>query len=152
MKFSFSEELKKAEGGDYLKLKEGGNVVRIVSPFLLYKSNYQGRPTKKFVGYVIDRKDGAIKPAFLAMTLVEKIESLQLSPTYGFAEVPMPYDIDITAKNAGTIDVDYNVIPQPQVALTEEEQKAISAVSVEELIMSLQAQQGGAQSENQGAT
>jgi hypothetical protein len=91
--------------------------------------------------------------ALLAMTLVETIESLQLSPTCGFQEVPTPYDIDITAKNAGTIDVEYNVIPElPPTPLSEAEQKAISdAGTVENLIMNLQAQQSQPQGDTAAA-
>src|SRR4051794_6475387 len=98
MKFNFGEESKKAESGSYFKPKEDNNPIRVVSEFLLYESVYLGKKTRKFVGFVIDRKDGAVKPAFLAKTIIDQIASLQMTPKedYGFEEVPMPYDINIT--------------------------------------------------------
>ena len=39
------------------------------------------------------------------------IEKLQRDADYAFDEVPMPYDITINAKGAGTKDVEYTVIP-----------------------------------------
>ena len=44
-------------------------------------------------------------------TVYKDIEKLQKNPDYGFDEVPMPYDITIVAAGAGTLDVDYSVVP-----------------------------------------
>jgi len=143
--FAFAEEAKKADSGSYLKLKEGNNVVRLVTEFLLYESSFQGKPTRKFVGFVIDRADGAIKPAFLAKTIIDAIADLQLSGAdeYGFEGVPMPYDINIKATNAGTKEVIYSVIPAKAAKpLTEEELKAAGAVDVVEFITQLRQEQG----------
>jgi hypothetical protein len=69
--FSFADEAKKAESGSYLKLKEGDNKIRIVTEFVLHESEYQGKKTKKFVGFILDRRDGNFKPAFLAKSIVD---------------------------------------------------------------------------------
>ncbi len=143
MKFNFGEEAKKAESGSYFKPKDGNNVVRIVTEFVLYESSFQGKPTRKFVGYLIDRSDKAIKPAFLAKTIIDKIADLQMSGPapegYGFDGVPMPYDINIKATGAGTKDVEYSVIPaRTETPLTEEELKAISELSVRDYLTELQ--------------
>ena len=139
-RFNFGEEAKKAETGSYFKAKEGDNKVRLVSEFILHASSYQGRPTKKFVGYVIDRTDGAIKPAFLAKTIIDIIADLQLSgDEYGFEEVPMPYDINIKATGAGTKEVQYSVIPaRSNPELTEDQKKAIAELDIREFVLALQ--------------
>jgi hypothetical protein len=138
MKFSFSEEAKKAEGGSYFKIKEGNNNIRIVTEFLLYESSYQGRPTKKFVGFIIDRADGGVKPAFLAKTIIDQIADLQMTEDYGFDGVPMPYDVNIKATGAGTKEVQYTVIAaRANVPLSEVEQKAIADLNVQEFLLEL---------------
>ncbi len=144
--FNFAEEAKKADTGSYLKLKEGSNPIRIASEFLLYESVYMGKKTKKFVGFIIDRADhGLVKPAFLAKTIIDQIASFQSDSEYGFMEVPMPYDINISAIGAGTKEVQYTVIPaRSNTPLTADEVKAIAeAGSVEQFILQLREKEAG---------
>ena len=133
-KFDFGAAAKQAEkdghlgGGGYLRLKEGGNRMRIVSEFIPHPGEYQGRRNFKWLGYVIDRADGAIKPFFMPHSISKMIANLQRSDDWGFESVPMPYDITIQAKGAGTIEVEYTVIPSPkQTPITGDEQVAIDA-------------------------
>lgn len=113
-KVSFADNRKKAQeagllgGGNYLKLQEGENRLRLVSECLEHPGEYNGRPTFKWLCYVIDRKDGKIKPFFMPDTIYKQIMGYQLNPEYTFDEVPMPYDITITAIGAGTKEVDYS--------------------------------------------
>jgi hypothetical protein len=72
---------------------------------------FNGTPTFKWLCYVLDRRDGKIKPFFMAHTIYKAIEGLQLKPEYAFEEVPMPFDIPINAKGAGTKEVVYTVMP-----------------------------------------
>lgn len=114
---NFSERRKQAEdagllgSGDYLKLKEGANRLRLVSECLAHPGEYQGRKSFKWLCYVIDRVDGKVKPFFMPHKIYKQIEALQMSPDYAFDDVPMPYDLTVNAKGAGTKEVEYSLIP-----------------------------------------
>jgi len=116
-KVNFAEARERAEkegllgGGDYLKLTEGDNRIRLMSECLEHPGEFKGQPTFKWLCYVLDRKDGKIKAFFMAHTVYKLIEALQMNPDYVFEEVPMPYDLTINAKGAGTKEVVYSVIP-----------------------------------------
>lgn len=132
---NFSEARKDAEkagllgSGDYLKFKEGANKFRLMSMCLPHPGEYQGRKTFKWLCYVIDRLDGKIKPLFMPHVIYKQIEALQLDDEYAFAEVPMPYDLTINAKNAGTKEVEYTVVPaRKNTAITPTELTAFAAL------------------------
>lgn len=140
--FSFADEAKKADSSSYFKPKDPSNHVRIVSEFVLHESSYEGRLTRQFVGYVIDRSSGAVKPAFLPKTVIDKIADLQVRgpESYGFDSVPMPYGINITRKSTGPnkFDVEYGVIPARQnTPLTEDELKVIADLNAQDFIAEL---------------
>lgn len=97
--------------GDYLKLKEGANRFRLMSECLAHVGNYKGQRNFKWLCYVVDRADGKVKPFFMPHTIYKQIEALQMSEDYSFIEVPMPYDITINAKGAGTKEVEYTLMP-----------------------------------------
>jgi hypothetical protein len=129
MKYSFNDTIKQAEKdyglgkGEYFKVQEGANKLKVLSACLPHQSEFKGTPTFKFVCWIIDRRDGKVKLYFMPTTIMNAIGSLQLSDDYAFDEVPMPYDITIMAKNAGTKEVDYTVLPSPATkGLTESEQ------------------------------
>ncbi len=140
-KFSFQTSYQQAEKqynlgrGEYYKLQEGDNKIRLVSECLPHESEYKGKMTFKWLSQVIDRKDGKIKPFFMPITIYKQIEALQLSDDYAFEEVPMPYDITIRAIGAGTKEVKYSTIAaRKNTPVTEEEYTAISeAPTVQEL-------------------
>jgi hypothetical protein len=115
---SFADARKQAEaegllGGaaDYLKLKEGGNRMRLYSMCLPHPGTYKGQKTFKWLCYVIDRTDGKFKLFFMPNTIYKQIEALQENPDYEFSDVPMPYDITVHAKGAGSKDVEYSLLP-----------------------------------------
>src|SRR5262245_28795709 len=114
---NFAERRKQAEdagllgSGDYLKLREGANRMRLVSECLPHQGEYKGTKNFKWLCYVIDRTDGKAKPFFMPHTIYKQIEALQMNPDYGFEDVPMPYDLTVNAKGAGTKEVEYSVIP-----------------------------------------
>lgn len=138
---SFSDARKAAEregllgSSDYLKIKEGGNRIRIMTDFIPHPSEFKGKKTFKWLGYVIDRNDGQIKPYFMPHSIHKILEDLQESDDYAFDETPMPYDVTITAKGAGTIDVEYSLMPaKKETPLTPEERNALDAkMPLEEL-------------------
>lgn len=139
--FNFGVNYKKAEKeynlgkGEYFKLQEGQNKIRLISECLPHESEYQGKKNFKWLSQVLDRKDGKIKPFFMPNTIYRHIESLQQSEDYSFDGVPMPYDITITAIGAGTKEVKYTTTPaRANTPLSEEEQIAIEEVpTIQEL-------------------
>lgn len=114
-KVNFADTRKKADeagligGGSYLKLQEGDNRIRLMSECLEHPGEFNGKPTFKWLCYVIDRTDGKVKPFFMPHTIYKHIEALQMNPEYTFEEVPMPYDITIHAKSAGKLEVEYTI-------------------------------------------
>lgn len=114
---SFADRRKQAEqdgllgSGDYLKLKEGANRMRLLSECLPHPGMYQGKKTFKWLCYVVDRVDQKVKPFFMPHTIYKQIEALQGSEDYAFQDVPMPYDLTVQADGAGTKDVKYTLLP-----------------------------------------
>src|SRR3990167_10588111 len=112
--------------GEYFKVKEGQNKVRLVSDCLPHESMYKGQKTFKMLCQVLDRVDGKIKPYFMPYSVYCMITDLQLTDDYRFKEVPMPYDISINAAGAGTKEVKYSVTPaRANTDLTPEELQKI---------------------------
>ena len=117
MPTSFADRRKQAEAagmlssGDYLKLKEGDNRMRLLTECLPHQSEYQGKKNFKWLCYVLDRADGKVKPFFMAHTIYKQIEAFQTNEDYAFEDVPMPYDITVNASGAGTKEVKYTVVP-----------------------------------------
>lgn len=117
MPVDFAARRKEAEkegllgSGDYLKLKEGANRFRLMSECLPHPSVYQGKKTFKWLCYVIDRVDQKQKLFFMPHKIYKAIEALQFSEDYPFSDVPMPYDLTINAVKAGTMDVEYTLMP-----------------------------------------
>ncbi len=114
---NFAEQRKKAEqagmisGGDYLKLKEGQNRMRLMSECLPHAGEYQGKKNFKWLCYVLDRRDGKVKPFFMPHVIYKALEAFQTSEDFYFDDVPMPYDITVSAEGAGTKEVKYTVMP-----------------------------------------
>lgn len=59
-------------------------------------------------------QDGKIKQAKLPYTVVKAIRELQNDEDYAFESFPMPRQINIKAKGAGTKEVEYTVVPSPK--------------------------------------
>ena len=103
-KFDFNANRKSVEKefnlgkGEYFKVKEGDNKVRLVSACLPHQSEYKGQNTFKWLCQVIDLTDGKVKPYFMPDRIYQNIMSLQLDEDYAFDEVPMPYNINIRAE------------------------------------------------------
>ena len=129
---SLKDLIKKAEdefglGGDYFKVQEGANKMRVLCEPEIYASEYQGKQTIKFVAWVIDRKDNKIKPYFMPKRVLDGIAALQEETDYSFTDFPMPFDITVNAEGAGTKEVKYNVIgARVNTPLTEDEKKALA--------------------------
>lgn len=112
---TFANNLKQQEkelniGGNKYKFQEGDNKFRLVSAAIPHKSMYKGRESLKFVCYIIDRKDGKVKTAFMPYTVIKAIGELAINEEYAFDILP-PYDVNVKAKGAGTKEVEYTIIP-----------------------------------------
>lgn len=117
------------EGGGYFKIQEGPNRVRLLEEALPHPGSYKGTPNFKWFTRVLDRADGKVKVWFMPHTIMKLVRDLQQSDDYGFDEVPMPYDITLNAKNAGTKEVEYSVVPaRKNTPLTQEELALIDAL------------------------
>lgn len=150
--FNVQDTIKRAEAeygfgkGEYFKVQEGANKIRLLSPCIGYQGSYKGQPNFKFVCWVVDRRDeNKIKLYFMPQTVLDQIGGLQMSEDYAFDEVPMPYDIAIMAKGAGTKEVQYSVVPSPKrEPLTSAEQQAFEEKpTIDEVIAKLKEKQAG---------
>jgi len=83
------------------------------------------RPTRKYLMWMIDRKDGKIKIGKFPYTVVKTIVEFASSKDYAFEDAP-PYDVTIVRKKTGpaATDVEYSVIPaRTNTELTADEKK-----------------------------
>jgi hypothetical protein len=151
-KFNANETMKRAEEdfglgkGQYFKVKEGANKIRLLSPCIPYQSEFKGQTNVKFLCWIIDRVDeNKIKLYFMPTTILNAIGGLQMSDDFGFEDVPMPYDITIMAKGAGTKEVEYTVVGARQnTPLTGAELQAFEEKpTIEEVIEKLKEKQSG---------
>lgn len=129
MPTSFAAARKAAEdagmlgSGDYYKYREGDNKIRLMSMCLPHPGEYKGTKTFKWLCYVLDRRDGKVKVHFMPHTVYKAIEAFQENPEYTFSDMPMPYDVNIRARGAGTKDVEYTVMPaRKETPLTADEE------------------------------
>lgn len=151
MKFSATETIKRAEeeyglgSGQYFKVKEGDNRIRLLSPCVGHQGEFNGTPTFKFVCWILDRSDGKVKLYFMPVTVLDAIGALQMNPEYAFEDVPMPYDVTINAKNAGKKEVVYTVVAARNNTplTTEESAEYESKPSVEDVVKKLRESQKG---------
>jgi len=133
-KVDFGAQRKQAEeqgllgGGGFFKFQEGDNRMRLMSVCLPHTSEFQGRKNFKWLCYVLDRRDGEVKAFFMPHRVYKAIEALQMDPEYSFTEVPMPYDINVKAKGAGTKEVEYTLLPARRATeLSEDELEKLEA-------------------------
>jgi hypothetical protein len=122
------EDSGKVGGSDFFKPTEGNNIVRVLTEGHYNESEYTDKKTgkvsitKKFVMFIIDRKDGKVKPYFAPYTVYKQIAQLETDPFFAFAGMPMPYDVNVKTANAGTMNAEYSVQASPnKVELTAEE-------------------------------
>jgi hypothetical protein len=159
-KVNFSAARKKAEeagllgGGNVWKPKEGANPIRLVSECLEHPGEFKGpdgkvKKTFKWLCFILDRVDGEVKAYFMPNAVYEQIEDYQLTPGWEFDEVPMPYDVTLRVRNAGTLKVEYKVIADParKPLTAEETQKIAEAGSIRAYQNSIYESQGAAGTE-----
>src|SRR3990167_9694116 len=141
MNYDFESQLKEDEKkynisskGEYFQFAEGDNKIRVLSPGVPMGQHFLGNKKRpaicfgedegcpfhkddststrpKWVMWVFDYADNKIKLARMPYTIIQTVARLQKSSEYAFDSLPMPYDITIVAKNAGSKEVNYSVVP-----------------------------------------
>ncbi len=170
MRYSFNDEVEEYKRTnpqlnqtDYFKFQEGLNKIRVLSkgevlaehfklgicfgmekgcPF--HTEEYKLTPARiKWLMWIIDRSDNKIKLAKMPYGVIKVIGDLQKNEDFAFDEVPMPYDITISATNAGTKEVKYSVMPSiKRTEITEEETlKYDEQTPVEEIVQKMKDKQ-----------
>lgn len=128
--------------GKYFKLIEGPNKCRIVSePLVVYKhfdkqagitevylteeaSKSRPKCARRFMFWVIDRADGALKQAEFGVQIMSQLKDIAIDPEYKVDGPVWPRDISINRKGTGPLDTEYSVLPSPkEVGLTVDEMK-----------------------------
>lgn len=128
------EEANKSEhassGTGFLKMKEGANQFRILTdPEIMFENYGKGicyhqcgfEGTTKYLARVLDRSDGKIKFYKIPFGIFKQIATWELDDELEFKGFPMPYDVKVNAKNAGSKEVEYTVMPsQKRVGIDQE--------------------------------
>jgi hypothetical protein len=111
----------KTGGSDFYKLVEGNNKMRIMSEPVAVRQAWDGAKyvfstdaSPKYWTWAILRETGDFKIVKLPLTVAKQITMLGTDPDYQFSGFPMPYDITVNAKNAGTKEVEYSVVASRQ--------------------------------------
>lgn len=120
-----SAEIEKSASEGYFSFIEGDNRIQLLThcaPLAQvydpstrkYRMATEGDKNSGIKGLCWVLQDGKIKQAKLPYTVVKAIRDLQNDPDYQFEAFPMPRVINIKAKNAGTKEVEYTIIPSPK--------------------------------------
>lgn len=123
-------------GSTWFKFKEGQNQIRILTaPEMLFENFSKGtcytgcgfEGTAKGLSWVINRDSNKIELMKIPFTIIKTLTGFQQDEDYSFESFPMPYDLKITAKNAGTKEVEYTVLPSmKQIPVDEETLEKLS--------------------------
>lgn len=128
-----NKDIANPRGGNWFKMQEGDNQMRImVEPEVLYERYRVGicytdcgyRGTPKYLTWILDRADKQFKLWKMPFTLFEQLAGLQMDEDFQFSEFPMPYDIKVSAKDAGSKEVKYQFIGKPAKELSQSEKEA----------------------------
>lgn len=120
---SREEEITKEKADGYFNVVEGDNRIQLLTycaPLAQvwtgseYRVAEEGDKNVSIKGVCWILQEGKIKQAKLPYTVVKAVRELMEDPDYAFESFPMPRLINIKAKNAGTKEVEYTVIPSPK--------------------------------------
>jgi hypothetical protein len=120
---SIEAKNKEERGNDYFNVEEGDNKIVLLThaaPLAQkwtgtkYEIAQEGDTNVSIKGVCWVLQDGVIKSAKLPYTVIKQIRALQNDEDWAFTDFPMNRGINIRAKNAGTKEVEYSVIPSPK--------------------------------------
>lgn len=156
------EEYNVGQGaGEFMKLKEGDNIIRVLTEFELrgvhqFKlgNKFQthvcvgrdkgcvyckegSKVSVKYLGWVIDKKDNKVKLLEIGHTIFKQIGELQKDEDYAFESIP-DYNLKIKRSGEG-LDTKYQVVASPKkVELTDEEKSQVMELKpVSEIIKTM---------------
>lgn len=114
-----------------LKNQETGEMEEVKSTAMIHK------PGKKYMVWLIDRKDGQIKLGKFTWPVIAALKDLKKSEDYAYEDYP---DFDIIVKKTKngplTMNVEYSVIPRAQkTPLTEKELEEVAKLTPLETIV-----------------
>lgn len=132
------------ETAGWWKPAEGSNRIRIIDTPILNVSRYKfgacyegaeyckkenlgpnDSLQHKWLTWIIDRADGKQKLYNMPFSVTKMITALKTDEEYTFKQFPMPYDITLNVKGAGTKEVEYSVVPsRKEIDLTPDELEA----------------------------
>lgn len=147
---------------DFYKLKEGSNRMRILTDFTRVESINQGKVYKGILtpsnrpqegdsvalkgwAWAIIRESGELGIVQFGKTILGLLSAYKINPEYTFDGFPMPYDVDIQAKGAGTKEVEYAVVPARQNSeVTPEEMEMLNKKTpIREIVQKITDKQDG---------
>lgn len=117
------KKIDESKNDGYFNIVEGDNRIQLLThaaPLPLhwtgksYEPASEGEQNVSIKGVCWVLHDSKIKQAKLPYTVVKAVRELMEDPDYAFDSFPMPRLINIKAKNAGTKEVEYTVIPAPK--------------------------------------
>lgn len=127
-----SEMEKKSSASDFYKIKEGNNVMRILTDFVKVETiNTKGKyggivsetnqpdedDTVQMKGWawaIVRGSPDELKIVQFGKTILSQLVAYRKDPEYAYDAMPCPYDVNIKAIGAGTKEVEYTVIPARQ--------------------------------------
>ena len=147
------------QSGEYFNVSEGENRIQLLShcaPYILkwtgskYEPAEEGDTNTSVKGVCWVLHDGVIKLATLPYTVVKAIKGFMEDTDYSFEEFPMPRLINIKAKGAGTKEVEYVVIPSPNLAEVSQEtlEELKSKPSPEEMVEKMKSKKSATSTES----
>ena len=138
----------KASSAEYFRIKVDGTYsIRVITtPEKYYKVysketgdtksfNWFEKASQKFLCHIIDRTDNKIKLYDMPKTVAITLQEYSKSEDYAFNSFPMPYDINITVKNASSKEVSYVVTPRKETKLTKTELEEIEKLQTPKEIL-----------------
>lgn len=118
------EKNAEARSKDYFNIEEGSQqfvllshcapLAQVYDPSVKrYRPAEEGDSNVSIKGVCWVLQDGVIKQAKLPYTVVKAIRGIQQDPEWEF-KLPFPHTLTLTAKNAGTKEVEYTLTPSPK--------------------------------------
>lgn len=118
------KEIEENKSKDYFNIAEGSQQFFLLSHFApltqvwdnatkKYRSAVEGdkNPSIKGVCWVL--QDGLVKQAKMPYTIVKSVKALAEDSEWEFT-IPFPHQLTLTAKNAGSKEVEYTLTPSPR--------------------------------------
>lgn len=164
----------------YLKLKDGDNLVRLLTPLEVVgkhflKQGYKGicigkeegcegckygdKPSAKWIGWAYapekwgDQIVNELRLVEFGYKILTQLRDLQKDDEYGFEEFPMPYAVNIKTSNAGTTNVTYTVMPRKETPLDEKMMEELTKKTpVPEIIEAMKEKRGKGAGEHSGSS